>query len=45
MAGLWEHWQDPAGNELQSCSIIVTQANAAIARLHERMPAILDPEH
>ena len=45
MAGLWEHWQDPAGNELESCSIIVTQANAAVAPLHERMPVILDPEH
>ncbi len=45
MAGLWEHWQDPAGDELESCSIIVTQANAAIAPLHERMPVILDSEH
>lgn len=44
MAGLWERWQDPAGNELESCSILVTRANAAIAPLHERMPVILDAE-
>jgi len=43
MAGLWEHWQDPAGNELESCTIIVTQANALIAPIHDRMPVILDP--
>jgi putative SOS response-associated peptidase YedK len=45
MAGLWEHWQDPNGNELESCSIIVTEANASIRPIHDRMPAIIAPEH
>jgi putative SOS response-associated peptidase YedK len=43
MAGLWEHWQDPGGNELESCTILVTEANALIAPIHDRMPVILDP--
>ncbi len=44
MAGLWERWRDPAtpdGPALESCTIIVTDANALIAPLHERMPVIL----
>lgn len=44
MAGLWEHWQDPHGNELETCTILATQANAMISPLHERMPVILEPE-
>ena len=40
-AGLWEHWMDPEGNELESASIIVTTANAAVQPVHERMPVIL----
>ena len=30
-AGIWEHWQSPEGSELESCSIITTQANATLA--------------
>lgn len=41
-AGIWEHWQSPEGSELESCSIITTQANAALAPVHHRMPVILD---
>lgn len=44
MAGLWERWQDPERPDqpaLESCTIIVTEANALIAPLHERMPVIL----
>jgi putative SOS response-associated peptidase YedK len=44
MAGLWDHWQDADGNELQSCSIIVTDADPALAEIHDRMPLILAPE-
>jgi len=43
MAGLWERWQGPEG-ALLSCSIIVTEANAFMRKLHERMPVILSPE-
>jgi putative SOS response-associated peptidase YedK len=44
LAGLWDHWQDPNGSELETCTIIVTQANALIAPIHDRMPVVLPPE-
>lgn len=43
MAGLWDIWNGPQG-EVLSCSIIVTEANQFMKRLHERMPVILDPK-
>lgn len=43
MAGLWEHWQDEHGNELETCTILTTTANEMVGELHERMPVILDP--
>ena len=41
MAGLWERWHDPAGKVVETCTIITTDANALIARLHDRMPLII----
>lgn len=41
LAGLWEHWQDPHGNELESCTIITTRPNRLVSKLHDRMPVIL----
>ena len=41
LAGLWDHWQDPNGNELESCTVLVTEANALIAPIHDRMPVVL----
>jgi putative SOS response-associated peptidase YedK len=43
MAGLWEHWQGDDGSVIDSCTILVTEANALLRPLHERMPVILDP--
>ena len=42
-AGLWEHWQDPNGNEVDSCTILTTQANSLMEPIHDRMPVILPP--
>ncbi|MEX1107705.1 MAG: SOS response-associated peptidase [Dongiaceae bacterium] len=42
LAGLWETWREPAGGDLTSFTIIVTNANSLVARAHDRMPAILD---
>jgi putative SOS response-associated peptidase YedK len=42
IAGLWEHWQDAHGNEIESCTIITTASNADVTALHDRMPVILE---
>jgi putative SOS response-associated peptidase YedK len=42
-AGIWEHWERN-GKVLDSCSIIVTEANAMMLPIHDRMPVILAPE-
>lgn len=41
-AGLWERWRGE-GQEIESCSIIVTDANDLLRTIHDRMPVILDP--
>lgn len=45
MAGLWEHWQGEDGTVIDSCTILVTEANALLAPIHDRMPVILAPAH
>jgi putative SOS response-associated peptidase YedK len=42
-AGLWEHWQGGEGQVIESCAIIVTEANALMRSIHDRMPVILAP--
>jgi putative SOS response-associated peptidase YedK len=43
-AGLCERWLGPDGQPLDTCTILTTQANAMIAKLHDRMPVIVGPE-
>lgn len=43
-AGLWETWRSSEGEAVASCAIITTEANAAMERIHNRMPVIL-PRH
>jgi putative SOS response-associated peptidase YedK len=40
-AGLWERWQDPNGEFVETCTILTTRANALVADVHDRMPVIL----
>jgi len=44
MAGLWEHYQDEHGNELETCTILTTRANEMVGELHDRMPVIISPD-
>lgn len=43
-AGLWDEWQQE-DDQVTSCAIITTEANALMAPVHGRMPVILDPEN
>ena len=48
VAGLWTAWKDPDdpdGRFLHSATIITTAANATMRPVHDRMPAMLTPEH
>jgi putative SOS response-associated peptidase YedK len=43
-AGIWDHWKNPEGETLETCSILTTASNRLIRPLHDRMPVILRPE-
>jgi putative SOS response-associated peptidase YedK len=43
-AGIWDRWKSPAGDLVESCSILTTTANALLADIHDRMPVILREE-
>lgn len=44
-AGLYDIWKDPKdGKEISSYTIITTQANGVVGKIHERMPVILHKE-
>jgi putative SOS response-associated peptidase YedK len=40
-AGLWEKWESPSSEEINSCTILTTSANELLKPLHDRMPVIL----
>jgi putative SOS response-associated peptidase YedK len=40
-AGIWETWNSPAGETVESFSILTTQANRLMEQIHDRMPVIL----
>lgn len=43
-AGIWERWQGGDGSDVDTCSIVTTEAIASIAPIHHRMPVILDAD-
>ena len=40
-AGLWERWERPGVEPIESCTVITTEANDVLHDLHDRMPVIL----
>ena len=45
VAGLWENWMGVDGSEMESAVIITTNANGDLKRVHNRMPAVIDPQN
>ncbi len=45
LAGLYDRWRDKEGNETLSFTIITTEANSFMSKIHNRMPVILREEH
>ena len=43
LGGVWEHWERE-GQVIESAAIIVTEGNAMMKPIHDRMPVIIDPE-
>ena len=44
MVGLWEHWVNPEGQGVQTCTIIITtEASSLVGALRDRMPLIIAP--
>jgi putative SOS response-associated peptidase YedK len=44
IAGIWETWTGPNGEEVETAALMTTDANRLLHRLHDRMPAVLTPE-
>ena len=44
-AGLWDEWKNEEGEKIQSYTIITTEADSLVAKIHPRMPVILKPEN
>jgi putative SOS response-associated peptidase YedK len=45
IAGIWENWQEPASGEwIRTFAVITVPSNELVAKIHDRMPAILEPE-
>ena len=44
LAGLWETWIGPNGEEVDTAAIVTTRANRLLSAIHERMPVIVAAE-
>jgi putative SOS response-associated peptidase YedK len=44
LAGVWETWTGPNGEELETAAIVTTTANRQLSAIHHRMPVIVPPE-
>lgn len=41
LAGVWDRWQAPDGESLDSCAILTTDASGPAREIHPRMPVVL----
>ena len=41
MAGIWDEWEGQRSQKIKSCSIITTNSNDLVERIHDRMPVIV----
>jgi putative SOS response-associated peptidase YedK len=44
LAGLWERWRTKAGDRVETCVIVTTDANPQLMTIHDRMPLLI-PRH
>ena len=47
MGGLWERWRprdDKSATPLHTCTILTTDANELVGRIHDRMPVLISGE-
>jgi putative SOS response-associated peptidase YedK len=44
-AGLTETWAGADGSEVDTAAILTVPANDVVAPIHDRMPAVIAPEH
>ena len=44
LAGLWEPWLGADGSEIETACIVTVPAHGVAAAIHERMPAVLEPD-
>lgn len=42
-AGLWESWESPSGERVETCTILTTEAGPLLTAIHDRQPVILHP--
>jgi putative SOS response-associated peptidase YedK len=44
IAGLWDEWRPRQGPPLRTFTLLTTEASPEVARVHDRMPVILEPD-
>nr|CRH04245.1 Conserved protein of unknown function [Candidatus Magnetococcus massalia] len=44
LAGLWERWEDPQGDAVETFAVITTEATGEAAQIHHRMPLTIPPQ-
>jgi putative SOS response-associated peptidase YedK len=45
VAGLWDQWKNrESGERIKSCAMIICEPNEFVAKVHDRMPVLLQPD-